>query len=100
MSAQWAVGEAEMRRTSQPKRAMRPLQGSSATIEVAGARRRDSTKISSAFAGGLLESGERSECCPSGTFAEGENEVSESAERENKARVKGFVRPLRLRSAG
>ena len=35
MSAQWAVGEAEMRRTSQPKRAMRPLQGSSATIEVA-----------------------------------------------------------------
>ena len=35
MSVQWAVGEAEMRRTSQPKRAMRPLQGSSATIEVA-----------------------------------------------------------------
>ena len=35
MSAQWAVGAAEMRQTSQPKRAMRPLQGSSATIEVA-----------------------------------------------------------------
>ena len=35
MSAQWAVGEAEMRRASQPKRAMRPLQDRSATIEVA-----------------------------------------------------------------
>ena len=46
-----------------------------------------------------MESGERSECCPGGAFAEGENEVSESTERESKARPKGFERPLRLRGA-
>ena len=69
-----------------------------------------------------MESGERSEWCPGGAFAEGENEVSssieassglkrqhcvlsaaggsdpsESTERESKARSKGFERPLRLR---
>ena len=54
-----------------------------AKTEVAKARRRDSAKIPLAFASGsmvLLESGERTERCPCGAFAEGEKEVNESIE--------------------
>ena len=40
MSAQWAVGEAEMRRTSHSKRVRAPLQGALATIENAEGRER------------------------------------------------------------
>ena len=43
------------------------------------------------------ESGERTERQPSGLSAEGRSEVSESTERESKARSKGFERPLKLR---
>ena len=38
MSAQCAVGVAEMKRTSHPKQALRPLQGSNASIEDADMR--------------------------------------------------------------
>ena len=42
--------------------------------------------------------GERSEWCPGGAFARGENEVSESTETSNAKRSKRAVRRLRLRN--
>ena len=42
--------------------------------------------------------GERSERCPSGAFAEGENEVSESIETSSAKRSKRAMRRLRLRN--
>ena len=42
MSVRWTVGEAEMKRVRQPKRAMAPLQGASAKIENAESEGNDS----------------------------------------------------------
>ena len=54
MSVQWTVGEAEMRRVRQPKRAVRALQASNATIEVAEPLRGEESMTASG--GNLIDS--------------------------------------------